>query len=78
VTADDTVVEEGRLELAVPPGESAAATVPFQAPRPKPGVEHRLEVSLVLPRATAWAPAVAASATEPASVRMLPSPPPGL
>ena len=57
VTADERVVEEGRLDLAVPPGESAVVDVPFRAPRPEPGVEHRLDVSFVLPRATAWAPA---------------------
>jgi beta-galactosidase len=57
VTADERVVQEGRLDLAVPPGESAVVAVPFQAKPPQRGVEHRLDVSFVLPRATAWAPA---------------------
>jgi beta-galactosidase len=57
LTADDRLVEEGRLDLAVPPGESALVDVPFRTPRPEPGVEHRLDVSLVLPKATAWAAA---------------------
>jgi beta-galactosidase len=36
VTADDTLVQEGRLELALPPGESALVTVPSRRHAPRP------------------------------------------
>jgi beta-galactosidase len=54
-TADGATVDEGALEIALPPGESMTARIPYEAGGP-PGVEHGLEVRFTLPRETPWAP----------------------
>jgi beta-galactosidase len=56
VTADGEVVEEGALDLALPPGERTTVRVPAAHLGGAPGFEYALEVRFSLPRETAWAP----------------------
>ncbi|MCP4640390.1 MAG: DUF4981 domain-containing protein [bacterium] len=55
LTEDGMVIEEGTLPpLDVDPGESAALTVPFNAPRVMAGAEYFLRVSFHLTEDTSW------------------------
>ncbi len=57
LSADDGVIQEGALDLDVPPGESSQVTIPFEAPDTDPGVTYWLTVSLRLAEDTWWADA---------------------
>ena len=58
ITADGTVVQSGRLDLAgIAPRASKTVRVPFTAIQPGPGTEYFLELVFALRAGSAWAPA---------------------
>ncbi len=54
---DGTVLETGCLGLLdVEPGQKQIVTIPFRQPKPKPGAEYWLRLSVHLKEETSWAP----------------------
>ena len=56
VVADDSVLENGTLNLDVAPRDSSEISIPFGEPEIKPGTEYWLNVSFSLKQGTEWAP----------------------
>ncbi len=56
LTADGEVLDEGPLEIALPPAERATIRVPVESRESAPGVQYGLEVRFTLARETPWAP----------------------
>jgi beta-galactosidase len=56
VTAEGMVLDEGPLEIALPPAETTTVVVPLPAYPPTPGLERFLELRFTLAGDTDWAP----------------------
>lgn len=55
LTADGEVLQDGRLDLDVPPLRKKTISVPFDKPKVAPGKHYHLLISFSLPETTAWA-----------------------
>lgn len=76
LSADGHSLQEGTLDLSLPPGEWTETTVPFDRPDLEGGTEYWLTVSLHLASATPYADAGYEVATEKRAVPFdIPSPP---
>ena len=55
LTADSRVIQQGRLDVELAPGETKVLRVPFQQPLASPGIRHHLMVRFALAEDRPWA-----------------------
>jgi beta-galactosidase len=56
LAAEGMVVQQGKLDLDLPPGETKVVHIPFEPPGATPGIRYHLLVRFALAEDLAWAP----------------------